>query len=776
MTFRSLSRFFFGAACLFFVLFAPLAQGETLDRLFFGNFESEAAHGWHTDAKTQAFPANRFGRTARQILPPEPENWTTDGVFFTLKIRPEGINYLTFCFPGNTDSSSLLILYVGGKQIGYRHLGDYDILHHGGSSAGGERPCYITTCLPESLTRGQTSLELELRMTGRIWGYGVNFEQFQKVIETPSPLIFEAATHTEPTYDEMFLENTQNVAPDIGTLPVRTSPGTEILEQIQARTNQELIKLLERSRTRPLTQQEAELLAKGWSMPGSPVFHDPGVLPAVIAAADEYCRCQRETESLAWSDPRQYNSDWFGTGPLAEAIFRMDSQELQHRLDETLEFSDGTAPSRREAWGALLEKGVRWETEHRRQFTNQCMIIDWNIQRMNRALRLIAPSRALPEAQVRRYLYESVGLKPWLGPETPDGPARPMGDDFYQTTPQGLTRELGYVGSYGEVMDWGALIYLSTCKFDADGALDPTSGDPEIRDQLAKMAHARSFFRYPAPDEEGFRAMRLETGIGWRDTSLIGPVMYGTRSGKEGAASWLPWVVRTEESIAAFGQMLDDGQFFPVLAELLKDRSLRMTNALMDVPAQYAWLTAELEKLRKTAHKLPRLPMSPGEPDVTFTDETDGVAVLRCGDEILYVSLYWRARFGVNDLSKVHYISPRFEHFATIRNQTRFTPMEGGTAWERPNWTTFGFRPDWGVHYPERFDSVHAGERLPVAKMPDSVPDFQLGKDNIFAGRGDFMEIRYGDWFVRMDLRGQKTKCGKTGEKKLGKEAKAVLQ
>ncbi len=767
MNFRSLSRFCFLAAGLFLGLFAPLAQGETLDRLFFGNSESEAAHGWHTDVKTQAFPADRFGRTSRQILPPEPENWTTDGVFFTLKIRPDGINYLTFCFPGNSDSTSVLILYAGGKQIGYRHLGDYDILYHGGSSASGERPCYITTCLPESLTNGKTSLELELRMTGPIWGYGERFEQFQKTIGTPSPRIFEAATHTEPTCDEMFLENTQNVAPDVGTLPVRTSPGTEILEQIQTRTWQELAKLLERSRTRPLTQQEAELLAKGWSMPGSPVFHDPGALPAVIAAADEYCRCQRETESLAWSDPRQYNSDWFGTGPLAEAIFRMDSQELQRRLDETLEFSDGTACSRREAWGALLEKGVRWETEHRRQFTNQCMIIDWNIQRMNRALQLVAPSRALPEAQVRRYLHESVGLKPWLGPETPDGPARPMGEEFYQTTPQGLTRELGYVGSYGEVMDWGVLIYLSTCKFGPDGSLDPTSGDPEIRRQLAKMAHARSFFRYPAPDAEGFRAMRLETGIGWRDTALIGPVMYGTRSGKEGAASWLPWVVRDEESVAAFGQMLDDGQFFPVLVELMKDRSLRMTNALMDVPAQYAWLTAELEKLRKTARKtarkLPRLPMSPAEPDVTFTDETDGVAVLRRGDEILYVSVYWRARFGVNGLSKVHYISPRFEHFATVRNQTRFTPMEDGTAWERPNWTTFGFRPDWGVHYPGRFDSVHAGERLPVAKMPESVPDFQPGKDNIYAGRGEYMEVQYGDWFVRMDLKGQKRKWGKKG-------------
>ena len=61
----------------------------------------------------------------------------------------------------------------------------------------------------------------------------------------------------------------------------------------------------------------------------------------------------------------------------------------------------------------------------------------------------------------RRYLYEALGMEPWLGSETDSGPSRPVGDHFFQLTVKGLSRELGYVGSYGEVLDWTTQIYDS---------------------------------------------------------------------------------------------------------------------------------------------------------------------------------------------------------------------------------------------------------------------------------------------------------------------------
>lgn len=769
---KSVTACFWEIAYVFaFFLFGGTAFSETLDRIDFGNVESETAHALRAGTEIGFFrpeflngkePASFQSalRTARQILPLRESDWTSDGVFFTLKVRPEGTNYLSFLFCGNSASTNLLILYVDGKQLGYRHLGDYDVLHHGGNSAGGARPYCVTTCLPESVTRGRTQIQFELRMTGRIWGYGENFEQFQKVIDGPSVPFFEAVTHTEPFWEVLRAENALPLAPRMEDCPIRESSGEEVLDRILERVNRELTNFLRESESRPLSQQKAEFLAKGWSLPGSPVFRNERVLPAILAAGDAYCLRQLETESLAWADPGQFNSDWFGTGPLAEAVLRLNSQAFQAALDENLTLPDGSARTRRELWANLFSAGVRWETQHRRQFTNQSMIIDWNLQRMNRALRLVDASKALPEAQTRRYLHESMGLLPWLGCETADGPARPYGEEFFQLTPRGLTRELGYVGSYGEVLDWGSAIYLSTCEFDEKGRLLVESGDPEIRRQLIRMAHARAVFRYPAPDDEGFRAMRLETAVGWRDSALVGPVLYGARTGKEGAASRLPWVTRDDESLAAFAQMLEDGQFFPLVSDLLKDGSLRVSNVLIEIPQQYAFLKKRIEKKRSSktdAFNARRLPMTDGQPDFIFTDETDGVVAVKKGSEILYVSLYWRARFGVNGLSKVHFMTPFFEHFATVKNRTKFTPMEDGTVFRRPNWTSFGFRQDYGVHYPSRMESLHRDEALPVAKMPTFVNDFRLGADNLFAGRGEYCEVEYGDWFIAMNLSTEKT-------------------
>lgn len=732
-------------------------SAETLDRLNFGDSNSEAAHAWRVDDGTLTEVVE--GGCGRRFLVPKEKNWTTGGMFFTLKVRPKWTNYVTFCFRGNESDSNTLVLFIDGKQYGYRHLGDYDIVHHGGNSAGENRPYFVTFPLPESVTQDRDLLELELRASGRIWGYGANFEQFQKEIEEPSHAILSVFSHDDAFLEEMSAENSgksASAAPVWEKLPVRTEPSeTQTLEQIRTRINTQMENFLKEAEKGPVSQQKAELLAKGFALPWcSASWRNPNIPKAILAAGDAYFQRWKKDETLARLDPGQYNNDWFGTGPLAEAVFRMNSPKFQKALDETLRLEDGTEISRRQAWGGLFAAGIDWLIQHRRSFTNQSMIIDWNIQRMNRALILVDSKRALDPKQTLRYLYESIGLEPWRGSETENGPEMPLGEGFFELTPQGLSRELGYVGSYGEVLDWGVLLFLSTCEFSENGELLLETGDAKIRSQLVKMAHARSVFRYPAPDEEGFRAMRLETAVGWRDTALVGPVIYGERTGKEGAACWLPYVTRDPEALAAFRQMVDDGQFFPEVSELLKDWSLRVSNVLIDIPIQYDFLKTEIQKHPELKTKLP---MSPGEPDFVFADATDGVAAVRHGEEILYVSLYWRARFGANGLSKVHFMTPYYEHFATVRNHTEFTPMEDGTVYTRLNWTTFGFRPDYGVHYPVRLNSLHEGEKLPIAKMPDFVRNFELGSDNMYAGRCEYYELNYGPYFIAMNMSSEKT-------------------
>ena len=90
-------------------------------------------------------------------------------------------NYATVRLWGSDATADDLILFCEGKQVGYRHLGDIDLLDIGGGEAAFPgRFIYNTTPLPLAMTRGKTNLNFEIRSSGPIWGYGNTFDKFQK--------------------------------------------------------------------------------------------------------------------------------------------------------------------------------------------------------------------------------------------------------------------------------------------------------------------------------------------------------------------------------------------------------------------------------------------------------------------------------------------------------------------------------------------------------------------------------------------------------------------
>jgi len=144
------------------------------------------------------------------------------------------------------------------------------------------------------------------------------------------------------------------------------------------------------------------------------------------------------------------------------------------------------------------------------------MISDLNLYLSNRGLAVVDPARAMPEEKARRYLYEAVGLQPWLGSDTPTGSAKPVGEGHFLVTAKGLTKELGYVGSYGEILDWVARLYAATC----DGE---KPGDDRLKAQLLKLSRARAVFRYP-----GLREDRLPRRPGQGPAAVHGRAVPGT--------------------------------------------------------------------------------------------------------------------------------------------------------------------------------------------------------------------------------------------------------
>lgn len=725
--------------------FPPADSPAPLDTLTFGDMASEKAHGL---TATQSDVINGgLGESARRLLPSTSSdlmvNWEGGHLTFTLRVDPAQPNYLTVRLWGSDATENRLMLYVDGKQIGYRHLGDIDILDIGSSEpAYNGRFYYVTTPLPLEVTRVKSEIALEIRGTGRLWGYGTNFTQYQKPMTEPTRGIYRAYTHTGGCFVPP-PEEKQGQPPSAP--PMRPDPGPAVLDTVKARVNGELQKLL--TATTPPNQMQGLFLAQAYHVSWTLAHHNERAVARVLAGLDNTFAVYRQNPKLAEADPTTPNPDWFGLGPSGGALALL-AEPLKSELDRAIPDGKGGMVARRTAYAEMLVACRDWHRRHRRLYTNQTMINDlYGIYLANRGIAVVDPTQATPETAIRRYLYESVGLEPWRdsdpgGDTIPETGKRNWGvqPGYMQLTEKGLTRELGYVGSYGEVIDWVVQIYEATRPAPGE------PGDPKILAQLIKIARARAPFRTPALDAEGHPAMRLESVVGWRDNHVPGDIVYGQRPSRDASALEAAAVTLDPHLVGYAQQMLADNQFFASLRGTMQENGLRVTTGLLGVPDQY-------DTIRAQSPSPHRLPMSHGQPDFVFTDEEDGVLALKRGDETLYVSLYWRARHAVNFLARVHYTTPTFDRIAVVRQETQFEPS--GMFYSRPDWTNFSFG-NGGMKYPGEHHSAHTGERLPIAKIPEGVA-FKPGEESVYAGKGSFYTLRYGSYLIGMNLTRDRT-------------------
>ena len=707
-----------------------MAMGK--DVLILGNKSSEQKHDLR-DSLTEKYVGG-MGETARRMLPGTNPDWQGGILRFKMKVDSEKQNYFTVRCWGSESDNAMVMLFIEGKQLGYRHLGDYDLLHRGN----GGTPCqgrfyYYTVPLPLNYTRGKKEVNLEMRSYGNTWDYGDTFEKYQKKMEGPTIGFYKVYMDVQPCF--LPDKNEKQGKDEVSLAPVRPAPGIEVLNQLKETVSARINHIL--AKDTPLGQQEVWLLADAYSVKWTPAFQNPKVVDAVIRNIDHYYTKYLEKPAIISSDPSVYNGDWMTTCLLARSIRRLWSE-----LQDSLEVSVNGA-TRRDIWSQLMIASLDYGTTHRRHYTNQSMIIDMAIYECNRALMLMNPRKALPEYQTLRYLYESLALAPWLGKETPDGPERPLGDHYWQLTDKALTKELGFVGYYGEVVDWLIHIYRATA---IPGV--PFSGDLKIKDQLLRVANARYNFRYPAIDEEGYKCFRAEAVVGWRDGNHYpGDVIYGDRGTAWDATPLMAAAATLDQrTVGVAQQMLEDNQFFYAVAEKLKDAgNIRVLQSYLHIPDEY-------ELIMKQTPSEEKLPMSVSAPDYVFSDEEDGVVAIKNGSEILYASLYWRARNAVNNLEKVHYITPTFERLANVHIETKFE--DSGMRYTRPDWVNLGFAGwrEWykGIH------SAHAGEVLPIARIPEGVK-FKPGDENIYAGKADYYELKYGNYVIAINGSTDKT-------------------
>jgi hypothetical protein len=702
--------------------------------LYFGQEQSERDHA--LAAQRSEVVKGGLDQPARRLLPLDPPGDYGGKLAFTMAVDPQLPTYFTIKLWGDDrgENSGRLLLFCEGQQVGLRHLGDVDcldILSNEPRFPG--RSSYITTILPKSMTKGKSSVKLEIRSLGRIWGYGSTWEQFQKKLEQPSRGIYSVYTHT----DECFVppaEEKQGSPPS--RAQPRTAPGPEVLDQIKQRVNGEINRLMNAPR---IHQMQMQFLARAYHVKWTPAHHDAKTVAKLVEALDKVYVAYKANPQLAEADPETWNADWFGLGPSGDVI-RLLAEPIKPYLDQQIAGAESV--TRRAGWCEMLIACRDWHKAHRRQYTNQSMINDvYGIYLANRGIAVLQPDKATPEAEIRRYLYESIGLQPWLGSDTSSGPSRPLGDDYIQLTARGLTKELGYVGSYGEVLDWVCTIY------DATRPSPGEPGDPKIKDQLVKIAQARAAFRYPLIDDEGHPAMLLETNVGWRDTHYPGDITYGQRTTWDAGPLQTAAVTLDPHLVGYAQQMFGDNQFFRMMQDRLRDGGFRVTAGLLETPDQYELLKAQPPSGQ-------RLPMSDGQPDFVFSDEENGVVALKNGKDILYASLYWRARFAVNFLSRVHDITPTVERDATVWLDVQFE--DSGLKYTRDDRT---IEAQTRRHEGARGDlsQALAGEVLRIAAIPSHVRDIRPGQESVYAGKGSFYTLHYGDYLIGMNCSRDKT-------------------
>jgi hypothetical protein len=699
-----------------------------LDQLTPGNDSSETSHQLTADKSETVDGA--LHQPARRLLPGGEHAWEGGHLRFMMKVDPKLPTYLTARFWGDQPNPNSLILFCEGKQVGYRHLGDIDML-----AAPDDEPrykgrfYYLTTPLPRAMTAGKTQISLEIRSYGPVWGYAKTFDQYQKPMTQSSRPIYRVYTHT----DGCFVPPAEEVQGEAPASTPRQQPGPEVLDQVKQRVNSSLNGMLKSKR--PLNQMQAEFLARAYFVKWTVAYQNPKVIEQVTRCADDRYHAWKSNPDTVWHDNATWNPDWFGLGPLADAV-RLLEKPLAASRSEKLD-SD---KSRNEAWSGMFQSSRDWLRTHQRWLTNQALFTGVNLYLSNRAVAAIDPPHALAENKTRDYLYQAAGLVPFLGNEVDGIPQKPIGSHFHQVTQKGLTRELGYVGGYGEVGVAGVMNAY-------DATREPSGeGDPKLKAQLAKMIRARGPFRYPGLDDDNHPAMRLETAIGWRDVHFPGPVDYIQPGGGEQSIFSQAAATLDPDAIGYAQQMLAENQFFASVASALESKSFRATFGLLSLPDDYALIRSQPE----SPH---RLPMSTGQGDFVFTDEEDGVIALKHGPDILYASLYWRSRAGINGLARIHLLTPRHQQLAVVYEDVKFDPS--GQTWKRPNWTNFGFA-NGGFKYPGKLDSALAGEELPIPKLPPDAPQLK-GKDNPYAGRADFYQLRYGPYLIAMNTTKEKT-------------------
>lgn len=658
-----------------------------------------------------------------RIKRPAKDFWRSGPIETKLKVDAAVDNYITVRLDGSDTSHGHLLMLVDGKAMGQMHLGEYDLLDYEScwprdkdlAKADPEHAgvrTFRTFLLPPEAIRGKKEIHIAIYATGHVWGYGIDFAQFQKNVSNDSRRIYGVVIHDTP-YPELAKDDTPVVKPDSAAdCFYKDIPQVDIAA-IKAEVER---KIEERIAEGDLTKHlsDAGFLAEAYWSKETTFCRDSRIVEVIVAAMDDVAR------RFALEPENSIDGgSWIGLGEIADGIWRLGEEALAPHLDKELD----NLGLRRQVWAAALEASFNQLFTHRRFFANQCQIIDTNCHRVNRALKICDPKRGAPLEKTVMHLKQAMGLLP-----CPNG--------YVALTAKGLSKEDGFVGSYGESTIWASCDAYEVTVDRATG-----KGDAELLKQIEKAVLARSYFRFPGVRRDGSRVMRLENIISWRNDHFPGMPDYLSN----GAKLLRPFILtRSLPMLGALRNAWEDGWFqrFACNQGEGKMTPLDRLYFLKD------WRIFDKAMKLIDAGKLHVPPMPMRGEDFVWCDSENAVVACKYGDEILYVNAYYRARGAVNNLARVHYVRKDSEFAATVKCDTLFE--NSGDFIELKNYFQYGWMDRLYGGYreddPSGDDGYSAAHSIdwPPANIRGGLKE-PVGKRG---GRADFYHVSYGAYEI----------------------------
>ena len=716
--FSLLDKLFAGVTAILFATSVAAEAANGLDRVNFGDRASEQVHELRIKGESEVYANDEIeGVAGRRLLPPEngyidQENnklWG-NSLFITMKVDSEKQNYFTARFWGGEWGSKLgrLVVLADGKLLSHTRHGDLEPLDTASTrSKGGPFPgrfYYSTVLLPESLTEGQESIELEIRHFGTF--YTNAFRDLNKMyypVDSHSKTIYNAYTHTNSFFQPPGDEKQGEKPP----MPRRADKLEQMEQSYQTRRKQ-LINRLENNLEQMakgdvVPAGRAYDLAKAYHIKWLPFYQNKRIPGNILNNLDYH---------IANGNFKGVRGNPAGT--LAETFLEMkDHFRNPEVLNAKIE-SDDAKIRRRELYADAFVKAQKSQLSARRAYTNQATWSDGHIYQLNLALEILAPDRAMEKKDAQRIVLEMVGLLPWTGswkyshfPDDTDEMA-PLFTDKAQG------RELGFVAGYGEAQGWVGRM----ARFCEDA--------PRLRAEILKQAHrvleGRTYLRYPHWDKGGYMLMRGNSVVSCRHT------FYPGRADNPHSYCNLATVAQMagdELAIELVHRSIMEGQPYDIGAKIEDLRGWRYYRQ---------WLEEQENK-----EAVMELPIE-GE-DFVWADEDNALLVFKHGNSRAYINFMFANPGGVNSLARIQYTTPVIDRLATVRvsNEVEHT----GDHWLRGDtdqWITGQEKGPWAI-IPE-LKSYWGGEKLPIAE--GRIP-----------GLAKFYEVRYGDYYIVMNTTGR---------------------